>query len=90
MLQTIEDSIIEIRGIPAILDSDVAALYEVETRSINQAVKNNPDKFPSGYILSLTKEELANLKSKILISSSPTPRWSAKGCNRAEICRGCS
>jgi len=39
MLQIIEDSIIEIQGVPAILDSDVAALYEVETRELAQAVK---------------------------------------------------
>ena len=57
MLQTIEDSIIEIRGVPAILDSTVAALYEVETMRINEAVKNNPDKFPKGYVLELSKEE---------------------------------
>jgi len=57
MLQTIEDKIIDIRGIPAILDSDVAALYEVETMRVNEAVKNNPDKFPDGYILELSKEE---------------------------------
>ena len=57
MLQIIEDSIIEIRGVPAILDCDVAALYEVETRELAQAVKNNPDKFPVGYILELSKQE---------------------------------
>jgi len=57
MLQIIEDSIIEIRGVPAILDSDVAVLYEVETRELAQAVKNNPDKFPAEYILELSKQE---------------------------------
>ena len=69
MLQTIENKILEIRGVPVILDSDVAALYEVETKHVNQAVRNNPEKFPSGYILSLTSEEWDNLKSKILTSS---------------------
>jgi len=68
-LQTIENSIIEIQGVPVILDGDVAALYEVETRSVNQAVKNNPDKFPPGYVLSLTNEEWDNLKSKFLTSN---------------------
>ena len=57
MLQIIEDTIIEIRGVPAILDSDVAALYGVETMRINEAVKNNPDKFPEGYVIELSKEE---------------------------------
>ena len=69
ILQAIENSIIEIQGVPAILDGDVAALYEVETKHINQAVRNNPDKFPPGYVLSLTNEEWDDLKSKILISS---------------------
>lgn len=42
----VEEQIIEIRNIHVILDSDIAALYGVETRDINKAVKNNPDKFP--------------------------------------------
>jgi phage regulator Rha-like protein len=66
---SVEETIIIIRGIPVILDSDVAELYEVETREINQAVRNNPDKFPKGYIIQLNIEEWANLKSKILTSS---------------------
>ena len=65
MLQIIGDSIIEIRGVPAILDSDVAALYEVETKRVNEAVQNNPDKFPHGYVLPLTSEEWDGLRSKI-------------------------
>jgi len=68
MLQTIENSIIEIRGIPAILDSDVAALYEVETKRVNEAVQNNPDKFPPDYVIPLTSEEWGGLKSKFSTS----------------------
>ncbi len=67
-LQVIENSIIEIRGVPTILDGDVAALYEVETKHVNQAVRNNPDKFPPGYVLPLTNEEWDGLKSKFLTS----------------------
>lgn len=67
--EQVKDKIIVIRGRQVILDSDVAALYGVETREINQAVKNNPDKFPEGYILKLNNQEVADLKSKILISS---------------------
>ena len=78
MLQTIEDSIIELQGVPAILDCDVAALYEVETKHVNQAVRNNPDKFPHGYILSLTNEEQDNLRSKILTSSWGGTRYIPK------------
>ena len=54
---TVEEKIIVMRGIPVILDSDVAKHYGVETRDINKAVKNNPDKFPKGYIIEIQKEE---------------------------------
>jgi phage regulator Rha-like protein len=64
---SVEEKIISIRGISVILDSDVAELYGVETREINQAVKNNPEKFPEGYILEITKNEHESLRSKILI-----------------------
>ena len=57
----VENKIIDLRGLQVILDSEVAALYGVQTKEINQAVKNNPDKFPKGYILSLTKAEKTEL-----------------------------
>ena len=47
----------------------MAWLYGVETMRVNEAVKNNPDKFPEGYIIRLKREEWKNLKSKISISS---------------------
>ncbi len=50
-----------------IADADVAALYGVETREVNQAVKNNLEKFPAHYVFELTPSELHDLKSKILI-----------------------
>jgi len=53
----IESKIIELNSQKIILDSDVAKLYRVQTRDINKAVKNNPGKFPKGYIFQLTKEE---------------------------------
>jgi DNA polymerase II small subunit/DNA polymerase delta subunit B len=53
----VNEKIITIRGERVILDSDVAALYGVETMRINEAVKNNPDKFPKGFVLELNKEE---------------------------------
>jgi len=59
--EEVESKIIEIRGIKVILDSDVAELYGVETKEINQAVSNNPAKFPEGYILELTQEEKAEV-----------------------------
>lgn len=53
----VESRIISLRDKHAILDSDVAKLYGVETRDINKAVKNNPDKFPDDYIFKLNKDE---------------------------------
>lgn len=55
--ETIENKLIKYNDQLVIVDSDIAQLYGVETREINQAVGNNPDKFPEGYILELTKEE---------------------------------
>ncbi len=60
----ITDKIIVLCDVQVILDSDIAELYGVETRDINKAVKNNPDKFPEGYIISLSKEEFENLRWK--------------------------
>ena len=64
-LETVQDKIIDIRGEKVILDSDVAVLYGVETKRINEAVKNNPDKFPKDYIIELKNEEWKTLRSKI-------------------------
>src|SRR3989337_2096251 len=65
----IEDKIIELRGEKVIIDSDVAELYGVETKRINEAVRNNTDRFPEGYIIEITKDEFDNLRSKISTSS---------------------
>ena len=65
----VEEFIIELRGEKVILVNNVATLYGVETREINQAVKNNPEKFPDGYVLTLTKEEKREV---IKIFDNPT------------------
>ena len=67
-IKDVEDKIAVIRGVEVIADADVAALYGVETREVNQAVRNNVDKFPERYMFELSKSELHDLKSKILIS----------------------
>ena len=54
----IEKAIITVKGQKVIIDSDVAKIYGVETREVNQAIKNNPDKFPVGYIVEADKDEL--------------------------------
>ena len=57
LFEQVRTKIIHIRDCEVILDSSVAELYGVETMRINEAVKNNPDKFPNGYVLTLTKAE---------------------------------
>ena len=57
----VESKIITLRNQQVILDCDVADLYGVETKEINQAVKNNPDKFPEGYIFQLDNQEKAEV-----------------------------
>ncbi len=59
----ISDMIIELRGMQVILDVDVASLYGEETRIINQAVKNNPEKFPPSYVFTTTDEDLKDIKN---------------------------
>jgi hypothetical protein len=56
----VEDKIITIRDRQVIIDSDIADLYGVETRDINKAVKNNPEKFPDDSIIPLNKKEKMN------------------------------
>ncbi len=65
----IEDMIYEIRGKQVMVDSDLAKLYRVETKRINEAVKNNLDKFPLRFSWKLTEEEHINLRSKFSTSS---------------------
>ena len=67
--EQVKDRIITLRGVPVLLDADVAQLYGVETKRVNEAVKNNPDKFPEGFLFKLDKHELAELRSKISTSS---------------------
>lgn len=60
-IEDVQGKIIVLRGEPVILDRDVASLYGVQTKEINQAVKNNLRKFPEGYILSVTEDEMSEL-----------------------------
>lgn len=70
-LENLQDRIIEIRGQKVLLDSDVGEIYGVETKRINEAAKNNPDKFPEGYIIELTPTEWDMLRVKSKFSTSP-------------------
>ena len=67
--ERVRSLLVAIRGQMVLLDRDVAALYEVQTKEVNQAVRNNPDKFPAGFVFQLNSLELENWKSKILTSN---------------------
>jgi hypothetical protein len=80
-LEDVQSKIIVLRNEPMILDRDVAMLYGVETREINQAVKNNPNKFPAGYTYTLNNQEVAEMRSKILTTSSEVSENEAVNTN---------
>lgn len=65
----IRNRIYTIRGVQVMLDSDLAALYGVETRVLNQAVKRNENRFPEDFCFQITSEEFKILKSQLVISS---------------------
>ncbi len=63
--EVIQEKIHEIRGARVMLDSDLAALYGVETKVLNRAVKRNAERFPERFMFQLTNQELANLRFQI-------------------------
>ena len=69
-LSNIQGKIHEIRGVRVMLDFDLAPLYGVETRRLNEAVKRNIRRFPPDFMFQLTNKEFSNLKSQ-----SATSRW---------------
>ncbi|MDX4050859.1 ORF6N domain-containing protein [Aliarcobacter cryaerophilus] len=67
--QTIQDKIYTIRGMQVMIDRDLAFLYGVETRRLNEQVKRNIERFPEEFMFQLTKDELENWMSQIEISN---------------------
>jgi hypothetical protein len=67
-VEHVEKAILLIRGEKVILDSDLAALYDVETRALLQAVKRNSERFPSDFMFQLTRKEFDSLRSQSVIS----------------------
>lgn len=65
----IERAIVRVRGLNVILDADLAALYGVTTRALNQAVQRNRDRFPPDFLLRLSQEEAQGLRSQFVISN---------------------
>ena len=70
LLKNIQSKIYEIRNQKVMIDYDLAAMYEIETRVLNQAVKRNLDRFPDDFMFQLTKDEWESLKSQFVISNS--------------------
>ena len=65
----IQRKIYEVRGVKVMLDKDLAELYQVEVRVLNQSVKRNIKRFPPDFMFQLTKEEWEDLKSQFVTSS---------------------
>lgn len=66
-LSVIQNKIFEVRGKKVMLDFDLAELYQVETRTLNQTVKRNLDRFPTDFMFRLNKKEWQFLRSQIVI-----------------------
>ncbi len=72
---SIKDKILTIRNHQVMLDRDLAELYGVETKRINEAVRNNQDKFMSDFYFELTNNEFENLRSKISTANFQIHCW---------------
>ena len=70
LLAYIQSKIYVIRGKKVMLDRDLSELYGVETRTLNQKVKRNKRRFPSDFMFQMTKEDIEEWKSQIVISNS--------------------
>ena len=68
-LMIVQNLIYEIRGQKVMLDFDLAKLYQVETKVLNQAVKRNAERFPSDFMFRLTAEEVLNMRSQFVTAS---------------------
>lgn len=79
-IERVAQSIRWIRGQKVLLDSDLAALYDVTTGNLNKAVKRNSDRFPSDFMFELKPEELTNLKFQFGIS-----RWGGRRRSRPHV-----
>ena len=86
-INAVKSRILEVRNQQVLLDRDVAALYGVETKRVNEAVRNNPDKFPLDYMFQLNADELESLRSKFssASASSSTPYAGSGRWNKVEM-----
>ena len=77
-IEVIKHRIYEVRGMRVMLDRDLAELYGVETRVLNQAVKRNADRFPADFMFQLTAEERDGMSSQIVMTSSQEGNMSSQ------------
>ena len=70
--KSMQDIIYDIRGVKVMLDYDLAAIYGVETRALNQAVKRNMERFPQDFMFRLTESEWENVKRNLLVDNMPS------------------
>lgn len=73
-VERIEKTIYLIRDEKVIMDSDLAELYEVETKALNQAVRRNRDRFPSDFMFQLTRDEVSSLNRSQIVTGSQKHR----------------
>ncbi len=72
--EAVQKHLVRIHDQDVLLDFQVAEFYGVETKRINEAVRNNPDKFPAGYVLMPNKKELMDLRSKFSTTNELSPK----------------
>ena len=70
--KSMQDLIYDIRGVRVMLDYDLASIYGVETRTLNQAVKRNMERFPPDFMFRLTESEWENVKRNLLVDNMPS------------------
>jgi hypothetical protein len=83
--ERVENAILMLRGHKVLLDADLAALYGVQTRRLNEQVQRNLDRFPADFMFQLTAQDFANAKSQIATSNAG---WGGKRARRSRRSRG--
>jgi len=87
-VERIEERILLLRGQKVMLDRDLADLYEVKAKALNQAVKRNKDRFPEDFMFQLTWEEAENLRSQfVTLNLRTVPNGTTLSANSAAIQR---
>ncbi len=85
---SVDSLILTIRGHKVVLDADLAGLYGVQTKVLNQVVKRNEDRFPEDFRFQLSQSELADLRSQFAASSSQDADPKGDISNRSQFVIG--